>query len=255
MSSISVTPLGQSGFLFGHKTCKLLIDPYLSDYVEEVEGEQSRRLSRPSLDPQKLDDVDWVLLTHAHIDHCDPKTVLPVSEASPGCQFIGSWEVVNNLKTWGIHTDRLIVADGEWVKLSESAKVRSVIAAHPEVERNSRGLLRCVGFVFDFDGKRIYHSGDTSLVSELLEELQDLGAIEVAFVSINERNYFRDSAGIIGNMSVRDAFGLAEAIGVNKFVPMHWDMFAANRVYREEFELLYEKTQPNFEMLVNPSVV
>jgi L-ascorbate metabolism protein UlaG (beta-lactamase superfamily) len=130
-----------------------------------------------------------------------------------------------------------------------------VPAAHPDIKRTVEGYLECLGYLIKFKGKKIYHSGDTSVNKELIEELKQEKHIDIAFISVNEKNYYRDEMGIIGNMSVREAFHMAEDISAKVVVPMHWDMFKQNCVYREEIELLYQKIKPNFELKIRPEYI
>lgn len=252
---ISVQSLGQAGFRLGFGSEVIYIDPYLSHYVEEMEGPRARRLIPVALDPARVTDASWVFVTHEHIDHCDPKTLGPLVKASPKCRVVGPTPVRMVLMDLGIDADRLVPALADWTQLSADLRVRAVPAAHPELEIDSDGNWSRVGFLLDYRGRKIYHSGDTSVCPELIQDLEREGGVDVAFISVNERNYYRDSAGIIGNMSVRDAFRLAEEIGVRRFVPMHWDMFAANLVFVEEIELLYDKIRPDFELAVRPTEI
>lgn len=254
-NSIVVQSLGQAGFRLGLSNEVVYIDPYLSHYVEEVEGPEARRLVPVALDPARVTDASWVFLTHEHIDHCDPKTLGPLAKASPQCRLIGPSPVRLALADLDIESNRLLPALTDWQQLSVDLRVRAVPAAHPTLEVDAGGQWSRVGYLFDYRGRKIYHSGDTSVCPELIEELRREGGIDVAFISVNERNYYRDTAGIIGNMSVREAFKLAEDAGVRHFVPMHWDMFAPNQVFIEEIHLLYEKIRPNFELVIRPSEI
>ena len=253
--SILVASLGQTGFRFCFGDFAVYIDPYLSDYVEEVEGYRARRQVPVVFSPEKIDDAKWVIITHAHIDHCDPKSILPISQRSPSCKFIGPREVCHKIKTFGVSEERIVEAEEHWMSLGGGLELISVPAAHPTVERDECGSLRCVGYIFRYKKKCIYHSGDTVVDSELIQAINRVGGVDVAFLSINEKNYYRDQMGIIGNMSVRDAFGFAEDIGVKTVVPMHWDMFELNSVFPEEIELLYEKLNPKFELLFDPDLI
>jgi L-ascorbate metabolism protein UlaG (beta-lactamase superfamily) len=134
-------------------------------------------------------------------------------------------------------------------------RLRTVPAAHPDLEVDTDGHPCRVGYLLEYRGRKIYHSGDTSVCPELIEDLQKEGEIDVAFISVNERNYFREHAGIIGNMSIRDAFQLAEEVNVGTLVPMHWDMFTTNSVFPEEIELLFKKLKPSFALTLTPSIL
>jgi L-ascorbate metabolism protein UlaG (beta-lactamase superfamily) len=48
---------------------------------------------------------------------------------------------------------------------------------------------------------------------------------------------------------------MAAEIGVRTLVPMHWDMFAPNSVFREEIELVYGRLNAPFALSINPTAV
>jgi len=252
---VDCTPLGQSGFRMVHRGTTVFIDPYLSDSVERLEGPHQRRRVPIWKQPGLIDDADWVLITHGHLDHCDLDTVIPLSEASPSCRFVAPQEVCGHLTRQGISANRLIVAPPEWLELGNGIRIHATPAAHPMIDLDSTGHWRCVGYVMEYDGRRIYHSGDTSLLRPVIEFLDQLKPIDAAMLPVNEHNYFREQLGILGNMSVRDAFGFAETLGVTTLVPMHWDMFEANGVLREEIELYHRLSAPSFDLLINPDVL
>jgi len=242
--------LGQSGFRIGLGAITIYIDPYLSDYVEELEGPKMRRLRPAPMSPAEVGDADWVLVSHAHADHCDPLTLGPIAAHSASSRFLAPYEVADILsRQLAIAPARIHVAAAEWIALDERTRVLPIPAAHRHVERNELGQPRCVGFLIESGGVRIYHSGDCSVEREVLSALEGHGPIDLALLPVNECNYYRDAAGIIGNMSIRDAFLMAGQIGAKAMVPMHYDMFAPNCAYEEEIRVVYERTQPPFRLL------
>lgn len=255
MHRIPVRPLGQSGFRFQFSDTVVYTDPYLTNHVAELEGEALTRLIPSRLVPSEVTDADWVLVSHLHLDHCDPTTLLPLLQASPRCQVLCPGEVARHLEALGVETRRLHLAREEWLSLAPDLDVRPVPAAHPEIERDALGLLRHVGYVVRYQDRLIYHAGDTSAAQLMIDALKALGPIDVAILPVNERNFFKERQGIIGNMSLREAFGLAEAIGAKHVVPMHWDMFAPNSVFEAEIRLVYELLNPPFAMTLDPQVL
>src|SRR3546814_10343863 len=119
-------------------------------------------------------------------------------------------------------------------------------AAHPLIERDTLGHLRYVGYVIEHRDRRLYLAGDTSVVQELIDRLDALKPIATALLPVNEHNFFRGRRGIIGNMSVREAFQLDDELGLEHVVPVHWDMFAANAVGVAEIRAVYAPMQPRF---------
>ena len=247
-SKIKVSALGQTGFYFEIGDQNVLIDPYLSDYVQKKEGDLLKRLVPIPIMPEEFERVDWLLITHAHIDHCDPDTVIPLVEKFENIKILGPLPVHEFLRQIGVKKERLHLASNDWMNLGGSLNIKAVPAAHPDIKKYDDESYECVGYLMEFMGKKIYHSGDTSVCQELIDALQVENMIDVGFISVNERNYYRDQAGIIGNMSVREAFQFAIDAGVRCFVPMHWDMFEVNCVYKEEIELLYNKIRPDFRL-------
>jgi len=255
-SALRIRSLGQTGFRFEFAGTVVYIDPYLSNSVQEKEADDLVRLIPVPVSPTDVTDADWIIITHEHRDHCDLETLLPISAASPTCRFIGPPAVVDMLESAGISSERIRTARcGVTRQLGLEWEIHPVPSAHPGVERDDQGACRWLGYVFRAGRRYIYHAGDTSADEEVIAAVKAFGKIDMAFLPVNERNYYRERRGIIGNMSVREAFHFAEEVGAGALVPTHWDMFEANSVFKEEIELLYEKISPEFELLFEPAMV
>lgn len=253
-NKFQLVPLGQVGYRFQFGPTVVYIDPYLSDYVEELEGPDFHRLFPAPFVPNSVRDADWVLVTHAHIDHCDPRTIGPLSQASPSSRFVGPPPVLRVLRRLGIDGGRLhLASESTWLPLGDALQITAVPAAHPQVVRDLDGQAESVGYVLEFQGRRLYHAGDTSVDDELIQRLKDLAPIEIGFLPVNERNFFKDRRGIIGNMTLRETFGLADEIGAHVVVPTHWDMFEANGVPREEIKLVCQLVKPACQLAFYPN--
>ena len=66
---------------------------------------------------------------------------------------------------------------------------------------------------------------------------------------VNEDNYFRRRRGIVGNMTVREAFGLASEVGIRTVLPVHWDMFCVNSTSLLEIQAVYDSFDWPFKLL------
>lgn len=242
--------LGQAGFRLEADGTVLYIDPYLTDSVAEQFGEALRRVRQAPVRPHQIRDANVVLVTHAHLDHADPATLAPLSQASPTAIFLCPRCVVPILAGSGVSRDRIRVATEDDPFQFARVSVHTVPAAHTAIQRDSDGALECVGFVVRSGQKTVYHSGDTIPDSQIVRAVRAISSIDFAMLPVNERNVYRDRAGIIGNMTVREAFEFAAELGVSTLIPMHWDLFRPNSVYREEIELLFGLLKPPFEMTV-----
>ncbi len=251
----SIELLGQSGCFIKGPNISICIDPYLSHSVQELDSSDLKRLTPIPYKPEDISDLDWILITHEHIDHCDPHTLPALSKASPNCQFIGPVPVCEILKGWEIEESRIHPCKEDWVVLRDNVRVCTVPAAHPKIQRDPEGNLSAVGYILQFSNYTIYIAGDTGLTDEVLEALKGFENIDIALLPVNEQNFYRDRQNIIGNMSIRDAFSLAEDIGIGTVIPVHWDMFEVNSVTPEEIRAVYKSMNPDFELRLDSNLV
>lgn len=223
--------LGQASVVLRGAGTTVYIDPFLSEYPD--------RLVPPPFTPAAAPPADYVLCTHEHVDHFDPQTLPGLAQASPHASFVVPLPIVEQATALGISAERVLgIQPGEVVHLG-AITLLSVPACHglkapPAtydfgfVERAGKNLYRYLGYMLDVAGVRIYHAGDTVIYDGLVERLREL-EIDVAFLPINGRSYFREQRDIVGNMDEREAADLAAAAGVKLLIPIHYEMFAANQ--------------------------
>jgi len=201
-------------------------------------------------DLDEVDDSDWVLITHDHIDHCDPMTIPKIAKKSPRCKFLGPAPVIEKLINWGVSRERVYLASKSKCVLFEGLEANIIPAAHPSIEYDNKHNLLCVGYILNTQHEKIYISGDTVVKQGILDVVRKLGPIDTVILPVNESNFFRERRGIIGNMSIREAFGFAEEVEAKKMIPVHWDMFAENSVSQDEIRLIYKQMNPSFELIL-----
>ena len=100
MDNLIINFLGQAGFKIDINNTSILIDPYLSNSVSELDSEDLVRQVDIPIAPEKLKNISWTLITHDHIDHCDPKTLPLIYSNNKDCFFVGPSKVRNILRSW-----------------------------------------------------------------------------------------------------------------------------------------------------------
>ena len=221
-----LTWLGQAGFRIEIGSVSFVVDPWLSPH-------ELRLASTPAVE-LAAEGIDWILITHEHLDHLDLPLLPEVLERSPAASVVLPAAIVPLLE--GVVDDARIVAvqPGDSVDLG-GVSVRVVPAFHGVTMEDAYGDgsslgsgPRFVGYVIAGES-RLYHAGDTIVTDELRSALLPL-EIEVALLPINGRDAERESRGIVGNMDASEAVELALEIGAPTIVPYHWDGFAGNTV-------------------------
>lgn len=253
-SKIRFENLGQSGLLLKYNDFNLLVDPYLSNSVEKCDGPDLRRQIPIPYLPSQLSNINYVLITHDHLDHCDPETIPFIAKASPQSIFAGPQPVRKLLKKWNIPQDRIIHPPKSLFNLCKGLSIQSTLAAHPKISLDERGDPTAIGWILQINNLKVYISGDTSLCSELINSLRKETPIDIAILPVNEDNYYRRQRGIIGNMSIREAFQFAIDIGAKKVIPVHWDLFEINSVSPDEIFAVYRSSKKwTFELVMDIS--
>jgi L-ascorbate metabolism protein UlaG (beta-lactamase superfamily) len=247
----SIRFIGQSGVVVTYGKDSVVIDPYLSDSVANRFGAQFRRqLAVPEVS-KWAPDLKCILLTHAHLDHTDPTSIRLLLRQSPQAVIYAPLESRKILerKPWAACAS-IRSPHSRWFKVAFGIKARSVPAAHICYETCSDGRSRYVGYCLKVNGKLIYHAGDTVLHPRVMRSVKAIGRPDLALIPVNERNYYREKRGIIGNLTVREALGFAQEIGAKLVIPIHWDMFSFNGVLPEEIRLLRSKIAPKLQVRI-----
>ena len=120
--------------------------------------------------------------------------------------------------------------DGGTIELA-GIRFSAVASAHETVERNEQGRAKFLGYVLQFGGWSLYHSGDTLRYDGMAEKLR-LFSVDVALLPINGRVSERR---VPGNLSGPEAAQLAHDIGAKLVIPCHYDMFEFNTGNPDEF--------------------
>jgi L-ascorbate 6-phosphate lactonase len=230
---LALWALGQQGYILKGGRHVVVIDPYLSNYVEEIVPNQMGFFARQVpivVPPEELDMATLALATHQHADHCDPQTLHPLMRASKDASLVTSYKAKETLSQERFDTGRISVPPiGEAVEYGDGLTVTAIPSAHYRHEPDEHGNPAYLGFVINLNGVTLYHCGDTIIYPGLIERLKEQ-EIDIACLPINGRDWFREQHDLTGNLDYREAAELAVAAGVQVLIPGHNDMFAANRI-------------------------
>lgn len=199
---MKVTWLGQAGLMFESEGKIVIVDPYLSDSVEKIEPKNRRRVAVEKRFLQVKPDI--LVLTHNHLDHTDPETLVHyLGEDSHVCVLASgnAWQTVrkfgggNNYVMFNRHT--------EWTE--GALRFRAVYAEHSDT--------CAVGVLLEAEGKTYYITGDTLYNTRIFEDLPE--KIDYVFLPVN---------GVGNNMNFTDGARFCEKLGTVA-IPLHCGLF------------------------------
>jgi len=225
---VGILWLGQNSYVLkSPKGTTVAIDPYLS---------RDKRISHIRKEsPVKPEEfkVDYVFCTHDHWDHTDPIALPIVAEKSPSAVFLGPQESCSRLKELGVEPAQLKALKAKAVYSFNDFTVTPHNSALPEEEDTTH-----FGYVFDFEGVKVYNMGDTFRSAVDKPELI-LG--EVAEASPDVAMF-----PIIGDTPQRkpeDAFKFALAVKPRVAIPCHYDCFSDRTINPQRFVELFKGTE------------
>jgi L-ascorbate metabolism protein UlaG (beta-lactamase superfamily) len=158
--------------------------------VEGIEwlGHDSFRISGSKVvyvDPWKLapgaPPADVILVTHDHFDHFNREDIAAIS--GPATVVVGPPPVTSHLggQTISVHTGDTVEANG--VKVTAVAAYNINKFASPGKVFHEKGGDN-IGYVFELDGRRIYHAGDTDSIPEMGEIDVDVALLPVSGIYV-----------------------------------------------------------------------
>lgn len=228
--------LGQSGFLLQWRGSRILLDPYLSDSLTKKYADTEKphvRMTEQVVDPAELKKILVATSSHNHTDHLDKETLLSLWKTNPSLKIL----VPEANRQFA--ADRLEVDPGKLVGAVQGKAVHlegftfhPVPAAHEDLDADEEGRYRYLGYVIQFGGWTVYHSGDT-LLFDGMQSILRRWPIDVAILPVNGRKPERKVA---GNLDGPQAAELGKEIGAKTVIPCHYDMFAFNTASPELFE-------------------
>jgi L-ascorbate 6-phosphate lactonase len=216
----------------------LYIDPYFSDVVERVVGFKRMMACPVAADEAQ---VDFVVCTHEHLDHMDTDA-LPILAKNSETVFTGPIECIKEFERLGIPSSQFrLLEEGKMVKLGQ-VEVTGVYADHGDLAPDA------LGAVLNFDGIKVYHTGDTAYRPEEFRPALAMRP-DILIPCINGR---------FGNLDAHEAAMLTALASPAVVIPSHFGMFVEQNgepgVFLEECERRAPKTrrvltQPGEEFL------
>jgi len=204
--TLSATPtlwwLGRSSFVIRFANITFYVDPCLSQ-------------PGAPLAAAAVQHADMILATHAHRGHLDAPSVIAMLEGSKGAKLILPKSAADQAHAAGIPYPRMTTTDAdlrvEYFKDNLYARIYAVPSAHPQLDWTPIGGYPYLGYLIRFGRWTIYHAGDSVRYDTLAERLRPYN-VSVALLPVGGKNF-----------PVSDAAQLAEDIGAQWLVPMHYE--------------------------------
>ncbi len=199
----SIQWLGQATVRINYKGLIIYIDPYQLRSTETA---------------------DLILITHDHGDHLSLQDIAKI--AGPGTRFIVAEACVDKLQQAGYKNIRPMVPGS---KINLMGLDITAVPAYNLVKKQMHPKSRkYVGYVIDFNGIKVYHTGDTERIPEMKEIRCDI--ILLPLGQTYTMNSVEEAADVVLDTKASIA------------IPIHWGLYEGTAADAKKFgEILRKK--------------
>lgn len=189
-TTLEVTYIANEGVLIAAGTTQVLIDglhreyrpayPFLPEpYREQIETAQP-----------PFDEIDVILVSHMHLDHFHPESIVRHLRHNPAATFVSSQQVVGEIEK--LADDASVRSRVTTITPPLKARVSTVVGGIP-VELLGIGhgpgrhaTIQNLGHLVSLGGKKLLHIGDASTDDASIFDALDLdeAGIDVAFLPV-----------------------------------------------------------------------
>ena len=225
--------LGHSTVLINFFGITVLTDPVLLSRIGiplPFTAIGPKRLTKPALEMEELPPIDLILLSHAHFDHIDWRTLR---------RFTAPTQVVTAPRTRDLlgWTSLREITELRWGERKEvqTAEGSILVRAFPVKHWGARmqaDLYRGYnGYVLERNDRRIVFAGDTALTNTFAE-LRDSRLYDLAIMGIGAYQPW-----IRSHCTPEQAIAMANAAGARYIMPVHHQTFKLSfEPFREPIE-------------------
>ena len=225
--------IGHATVLINFFGIKILTDPVLFPRVGiRLPGLTigPKRLIAPALEFHELPRIDLILLSHAHFDHFDLRTLHRFDKdtsvvTAPNTADLLRWTRLRNITElrWG--ETKLLNITGQ---TKGEIAIRAFQVKHWGARKQHDDYRGYNGYLIERNGRRILFAGDTAM-TDSFAKLRPHGEIDLAIMSIGAYNPW-----IHSHCNPEQAVEMATAAGAQFIMPVH------HQTFRLSFEPLRE---------------
>jgi L-ascorbate metabolism protein UlaG (beta-lactamase superfamily) len=209
--------LGHASFFIQLSGTRILTDPI---YWKLPVG---KRFSEMPVDPDKLLNIDYIMVSHSHYDHCDKSSIKLLTKNNPNAEVLTGLKLDGLIGKW---TSNKIQTAGwyQQYQLGNDLKITFLPSRH----WSNRSLLDANhtlwgGFMIEKNGKCIYFGGDSAHGSHFRDIGELFQSIDVALIGVGAYApaWFMSPM----HQDPYDALNAFNATGAKTFIPFHYGTF------------------------------
>jgi len=231
--------LGHASFFIRLAGITILIDPVLFDVS------LLKRKSPLPVNPNEFRNIDYILISHDHRDHCDKKSLKLLAQNNPNAIYLTGLK--NETVIHKITGSKQIQSAGWYQQFNttNSIKIYYVPTRHWGRRYLTDTNIRLWGgYIIQGAGKTIYFGGDSGYGSHFKDIAQVFPSIDYAMIGIGayKPEFFMGQS----HMSPIDAIKAFKDTKAKNMIPMHYGTFdLSDEPLGDPIQVLEKEQQKN----------
>lgn len=217
---LTVAWLGHATVLINFYGTWLLTDPALRSHIGvNIAGMMTlgpRRIVRPALTVEELPPLDAVLISHAHMDHCDLGTLRRLPRRTRAVVQRGNGDLVRRFR------QREELAWGESVEV-EGTRIEAIEVNHWGARRLTDRHRGYGGFLITKQGRALVFGGDTAYTNAF-SRLRHRVKVDLAILPIGAYDPY-----VYAHANPEQAWAMRREMNATYIMPMHHSTFRLSR--------------------------
>jgi L-ascorbate metabolism protein UlaG (beta-lactamase superfamily) len=219
-NALTVAWLGHATVLINFYGTWLLTDPALRSHIGvQLAGVTigPRRLVQPALKISELPPLDAVLVSHAHMDHCDLGTLHRLSRRTQAVVQRGNHDLARRFRR--VHD----LAWGESVEIN-GARIEAIEVNHWGARKLTDRHRGYGGFLITKRGRALVFGGDTAYTNAFARLRHRAQKIDLAILPIGAYDPY-----VFAHANPEQAWAMRYEMGATYILPMHHSTFRLSR--------------------------
>jgi L-ascorbate metabolism protein UlaG (beta-lactamase superfamily) len=227
-TGVDVAWIGHSTVLINFFGVKILTDPILFErigvyFLGTTIGQN--RYTHPALTPDEMIQPDIILLSHAHLDHMDYRSLLFLTEKFPGkiscITAKNTGDVINDLQWKSLQEldwNEVSSIDGIQCKAIEVKHFGFRFPWENDRSRGTRDGRSFNAYAMEMNGKRIVFGGDTAYTENF--KSAGISPVDIAIMPIGAYNPWHKV-----HANPEESLAMAQQMNTKYFLPVHFYTF------------------------------
>jgi len=241
---------GHSSYLIKIDGKHILVDPIFSGYASPFKMKSAKNFEGTNVyGVDDMPDIDILLITHDHYDHCDYKTVLKLNSKTK--HIITSLGVGSHMEYWGFDMNK--VTELNWHESIEKFGLNFISkpARHFSGRSFKRAKTLWASFVLKTNNHSIYIGADSGYDTHFKEIGEKYGPFDLAILESGQYNEAWKSIHMMPEETVQASIDVKAKL----LLPVHWGKFSLSlHPWNEPIERVMKKAEQINVAITTPMI-